>query len=185
MIGYIPNNHKFIYQRDDFIYHANENLFICPKGGALTYRGTHPTVTGHKHVYKLSKLVCRECSMKNECPVMTINGGIINEVVGKHYYDRMQTQKAKILMKKRQSTVEPVIGTLMTYLGMKKVECKGLVGVNKYLAVAATAYNLKKMLKYGSRKILNQAQVLERSLKKAGSHCYHLFKGYTRYIELI
>ena len=81
---------------------------------------------------------------------MTVNGVIINEIVGKHYYDRMhewmQTRKAKILMKKRQSTVEPVIGTLVTYLGMKKVGCKGQVGVNKCLAVAATAYNLKKML---------------------------------------
>ena len=170
LTGYIPNNHKFIYQREGFIYQANENLYLCPRGGSLTYRGTHPTATGHKHVYKLSKLVCRECSMKNECPVMTVNGGIINEVVGKHYYDRMhermQTRKAKILMKKRQSTVEPVIGTLVTYLGMKKVGCKGLAGVNKCLAVAAAAYNLKKMLKYRSRKILNQAQVLEKNMKK-------------------
>lgn len=105
--------------------------------------------------------------MKNECPVMTVNGGVNNEIVGKHYYDRMQTRKAKILMKKRQSTVEPVIGTLVTYLGMKKVGCKKLVGVNKCLAVAATVYNLKKMLKYGSRKILNQAQVLEKNLEKS------------------
>lgn len=104
--------------------------------------------------------------MKNECPVMTVNGGVINEIVGKHYYDRMQTRKAKILMKKCQSTVEPVIGTLVTYLGMKKVGCKGLIGVTKCLAVVATAYNLKKMLKYGSGKILNQAQVIERNLKK-------------------
>jgi hypothetical protein len=163
LTGYIPNNHKFIYQREGFTYHPEENQYLCPKGGSLTYRGTHPTATGHKHVYKLSKLVCRECSMKNKCPVMTVNGGIINEVVGKYYYDRMQTRKAKILMKKRPSTVEPVIGTLVTYLGMKKVGCKGLAGVNKCMAVAATAYNLKKMLKYRSRKSLNQVQVLEKN----------------------
>ncbi|MBB5637038.1 hypothetical protein HDE68_002951 [Pedobacter cryoconitis] len=125
--------------------------------------------------------------MKNECPVMTVNGGVINEVVGKYYYDRMhermQTRKAKILMKKRQSMVEPVIGTLVIYMGIKKVGCKGVAGVKKCLAVAAAAYNLKKMLKYRSRKILNQVQVLEKNLKSAGSHCYHSFKLYIQYIE--
>lgn len=189
LTGYIPNNRRFIYKREGFSYQADENIYLCPTGGSLTYRGTHPSPTGHKHVYKLSKLVCGECSRKNECPVMTVNGGIINEVVGKHYYDRMhermQTRKAKVLMKKRQSTVEPVIGTLVTYLGMKKVGCKGLAGVNKCLAIAAVAYNLKKMLKYGSRKILNQTQVLERNLKKAGSLYSLLFKGYNPYSELI
>ncbi len=36
-------------------------------------------------------------------------------------------------MKKRQSTVEPVIGTLINYQGMKKVHTKGLKQANKCL----------------------------------------------------
>ncbi|MBB5637039.1 hypothetical protein HDE68_002952 [Pedobacter cryoconitis] len=63
LTGHIPNNHKFTYQREGFIYQTNENLYLCPRGGSLTYRRTHPTATGHKYVYKLSKLVCRECTV--------------------------------------------------------------------------------------------------------------------------
>jgi len=50
-------------------------------------------------------------------------------------------------MKKRQSTVEPVIGTLVNFLGMKRVNTKGLEQANKCLTMAGTAYNLKKLLK--------------------------------------
>lgn len=135
----------------------------------MSFRGTYPTATGKKLVYKLSKLVCRECELKDQCPVMTVNGGIINQLAEKHYYDRMhermQTRKAKILMKKRHSTVEPVIGTLVDYLGMKKVRCKGLAGVNKCLTLAAIAYNLKKMLKHRTKKPASNLQVLKNAFK--------------------
>jgi len=49
---------------------------------------------------------------------------------------------------KRSSTVEPVIGTLTQYLGMQKVNVRGLAQANKVMHMAATAYNLKKLLKW-------------------------------------
>ena len=58
-------------------------------------------------------------------------------------------------MKQRQSTVEPVIGTLVNYLGMKRVNTKGLLQANKCLTMAAVAYNLKKLLKFTTRKSRN------------------------------
>ena len=62
----------------------------------------------------------------------------------------MQTKTARRLMKQRSSTVEPVIGTLVNYLGMKKVNTRGLKQANKCLLLSVTAYNIKKLLKYTS-----------------------------------
>ena len=77
----------------------------------------------------------------------------------------MQTKRAKKLMKKRQSTVEPVIGTLINYQGMKKVHTKGLKQANKCLTLSAVAYNLKKLLKHKSLLVQTMVQEMRQSLK--------------------
>ncbi len=52
------------------------------------------------------------------------------------------------MKKMRQSRVEPVFGTLTQYLGMGKVNVRGIQGANKCMHMSATTYNLKKLLKY-------------------------------------
>ena len=52
----------------------------------------------------------------------------------------------------RQSRVEPVFGTLTQYLGMRKINVRGIAGANKCMHMAAITYNLKKLLKYSTRK---------------------------------
>ena len=44
--------------------------------------------------------------------------------------------------------VEPVFGTLTQFMGLRKINTKGLSGANKVMQMAATAYNLKKYLKF-------------------------------------
>jgi len=56
------------------------------------------------------------------------------------------------LVKRRSSTVEPVLGTLINYHSMKRVNTRGMAQANKHVLMAALCYNLKKMLKF-SRKI--------------------------------
>ena len=49
---------------------------------------------------------------------------------------------------KRQSAVEPVFGILTQFMGMRKVYTKGIKNANKQMLMAASAYNLKKLLKF-------------------------------------
>ena len=49
---------------------------------------------------------------------------------------------------KRQSTVEPVFGTLTQFMGMRKINTIGIKQANKVMHMAAIAYNLKKYLKF-------------------------------------
>ena len=65
---------------------------------------------------------------------------------------RMETIKGKQMMKLRQSTVEPVLGTLINFLGMKRVNTIGIEQAGKCMLMAALAYNLKKLLKFCTRK---------------------------------
>lgn len=63
-------------------------------------------------------------------------------------HQRLQTRYAKSMKKLRQSTVEPVLGTLVNFLGMRRVNTRGIKLANKCLIMAAIAYNLKKMMKF-------------------------------------
>ena len=48
----------------------------------------------------------------------------------------------------RSSTVEPVLGTLLNFLNMRRENTQGLELANKHVLMAALSYNLKKYLKY-------------------------------------
>jgi hypothetical protein len=63
-------------------------------------------------------------------------------------HERLQTSYAKKMKKLRQSTVEPVLGTLINFLSMKRVNTRGIKLANKCMLMAAIAYNLKKMLEF-------------------------------------
>ena len=59
---------------------------------------------------------------------------------------------------KRQSTVEPVWGTLTQFMGLKKINTIGIEQANKVVQMAACAYNLKKLLRFIKTDIQTKAQ---------------------------
>ena len=54
---------------------------------------------------------------------------------------------------KRQSTVEPVLGTLTQFMGLRKINTRGIENANKCRHMSAVAYNLKKILKFEQMRI--------------------------------
>ena len=59
---------------------------------------------------------------------------------------------AKRITKIRSKTVEPVLGTLINFMNMKRVNTRGIKQANKHIMMAALTYNLKKYMKFISRK---------------------------------
>ena len=95
------------------------------------------------------KCDCKNCPLKENC---TDKRGIkrIEDTVDKPYYDRMlqrvKSKKGRKMKKIRSATVEPVLGTLLHFRGMKKVYTKGIKLANKHVIMACIAYNLKKLM---------------------------------------
>lgn len=56
------------------------------------------------------------------------------------------------MIRKRAATVEPVLGTLLLFTAMKKVYTRGIGLATKYVLMAATAYNIRKLLRFTSSK---------------------------------
>ncbi len=53
-------------------------------------------------------------------------------------HERLKTTKAKRLKKQRSSTVEPVLGTLINFMGMRRIWTRGIKNANKFMIGAAT-----------------------------------------------
>jgi hypothetical protein len=75
----------------------------------------------------------------------------LHDTVYKASYERMlarlATRTGKRMMRLRASTVEPVLGSLITYYGLRHLSKKRQAGAAKVLYLAAMAYNLKKYLR--------------------------------------
>ena len=63
-------------------------------------------------------------------------------------HERLKTQHAKRMKIQRSSTVEPVLGTLINFTGMRRIWTRGIKNANKFVLGAAIAYNLKKWLNW-------------------------------------
>ncbi len=129
-------------------------------------------------VYRSSSKDCGKCPLRSVC-IGKSDFKKIDDSVDKPYYDRMhtrlQTNKAKRMKKLRSSTVEPVLGTLVNFLGMRRVNTRGIKGANKCMLMAAIAYNLKKLMKFTTRKAEVDIKAVQQSLQRA-------FSGFTHHI---
>ena len=52
----------------------------------------------------------------------------------------------------RSKTVEPVIGTLVNFTNMKRVNTRGIKNANKHVLMASLTYNFKKYLRFVVKK---------------------------------
>src|SRR5207248_10595876 len=95
-----------------------------------------------------------KCPLRITCIGSRADYKKIEETIDKYLYDemhqRLQTSYAKKMKKLRQSTVEPVLGTLINFMGLRRIWTRGIIQANKFMMGAATAYNLKKWLNYQS-----------------------------------
>ena len=78
----------------------------------------------------------------------------------------------------RMSTVEPVFGTLINFLGMQKVNTRGLKQANKCMLMAATAFNLKKLLKYAKKPRISVPHILKISPHSTINRLNELFLSF-------
>ena len=156
--AFIPNHGQYKPYREGFIYDKENDCYICTRGNEaiLPFRKIFTDKKGYtKKEYRSNNSKCKTCQLRKSC----IGQGDykkLNDSIDKHYYDRMhlkmQTKYAKIISKIRSSTVEPVLGTLINFLNMKRVNSRGIKLANKHVLMATLTYNLKKYLNFISKK---------------------------------
>ena len=155
--AYIPNIGLYKSTREGFKYEKENDRYICTRGNeaVLIFKTISTDKNGHqRREYRSSASDCSSCNLKSIC-IGKNNTKKITDTIDKPYYDKMhakmQTKYAKYLSRIRRSTVEPVLGTLINFLNMKRVNSRGIQQASKHVLMAALCYNLKKYMKYVQR----------------------------------
>ena len=166
--GYIPNFGLYKNEREGFTYDSQSDEYTCSQGKKLTFKKTFDHKDHQSREYGSTTQDCKDCPLKKSCIGKSPRKKITHSA-DKIYYDemyqRLKTDKAKRLKKQRSSTVEPVLGTLINFMGMRRVWTRGIKSANKFFIGAAIAYNLKKWLNWEtkSKQKNNQASVKMKS----------------------
>ena len=167
--AYIPNFGQYKPEREGFIYNKEANQYECIKEGGkraiLLFKGEKvDSKNYHKHQYRSSESDCKNCPLREQCCGKVTKYKKLYDSIHKEHYDRMHqklTQNpayAKKMVRVRSKTVEPVIGTLVNFTSMKRVNTRGIKNANKHVLMAALTYNLKKYLKFIVKKPTLQVQ---------------------------
>jgi transposase len=174
--AYIPNFGQYKASREGFIYNKEQDYYQCERGIKLPYKKTYQDKKGYyKKQYRSSAIDCRNCPLRSVCIGGVADYKKLEDTTDKHLYDqmhqRLQSPYAKAMKKRRQATVEPVLGTLINFMGLRRIWTRGIKGANKFMLGAAIAYNLKKWLNYKGTKVKIAAIALKIS-KEAFCFCF-------------
>jgi hypothetical protein len=156
--AYIPNFGQYKASREGFVFDQAHGRYTCEaKGVHLPYKKTYQDKKGYyRKQYRSSAKDCGNCPLRTTCIGGSADYKKIEDTVDKYLYDqmhlRLKTPYAKRMKKLRQSTVEPVLGTLINFMGIRRIWTRGLENANKFMIGAAIAYNLKKWLNYTEQK---------------------------------
>lgn len=170
--AYIPNFGQYKAEREGFVFNKLENRYECTKNGGnkafLPFKKEATDSKGYtKKIYRSSEKDCKNCPLRAECCGKVTNFKKLDDSIHKPLYDQMHDKLnrdrnyTRFLTKRRSSTVEPVLGTLINFHNMKRINARGMLAANKHVLMAALSYNLKKYLKFPTRKVKSQVQILD------------------------
>jgi hypothetical protein len=151
--AYIPVHGTYKGGPDGFTYDEQADCWLCPRGMKATFRKIKFSAQDNlQRQYFTTRGDCKGCPLKDSCLGKKQKEKKIDITFYRKEYERakerLSTKQAEWMKKKRQSTVEPVFGTLMNYMGLSKINTRGILSADKKMLMAAAAYNLKKWLNF-------------------------------------
>ncbi len=162
--SFIPPHGTYKGGPEGFVYNKDGDYWLCRNNKKVTFRKIRVDKAKNnnkKHQYLTKRSDCKACPFKTEC-IGKANEKRIEVTIYKEEYERaikrVNSKYGKRMKTIRQSTVEPVFGTLTQFLAMRKVNTRGIQQANKVMLMAAMAYNLKKYLKFNKGKVMEMAK---------------------------
>ena len=181
--AWIPNFGQYKFEREGFFYNEELDQYKCVKEGGnhavLPFKKQSITTKGHElKSYRSSETDCKTCPLREQCIGSKTAFKKINHTIHKPLYDKMHRKISenksyhRWLVKRRSSAVEPVLGTLINFHNMQRINSRGMDQARKHVLMAALTYNLKKYLKFTTRKAL--ALVMAMEIKSAQAFLFLL-----------
>ncbi|MXV39403.1 IS1182 family transposase, partial [Flavobacteriaceae bacterium Ap0902] len=157
--SYIPPHGTYKGGPENFTYHKEGNYWECPEGKHVTFRKQRIEKGTLKDLYLTKRSDCKGCPLKTACIGKQHEKKIMITAYREHYERNKERLRKRPRHKtERMKTIEPVFGTLTNFLGMYKVNTRGIQQANKCMLMAGAVFNLKKLLKYGRKPLKSVAK---------------------------
>ena len=132
------------YDRRDFVYDQERNVYVCPAGEELTYRMT--TVDAGKVMHRYWTNVCEACALKQQCTPSKQRrvARWEHEDILDRVQERLERRPDAMII--RRSTVEHPFGTIKAWMGVTHFRMKTLEHVATEMALHVHAYNMKRVI---------------------------------------
>lgn len=165
--SFIPPHGTYKGGPKGFIYHEQADHYICPEGHVIPLKKVFYEKKNNtkKKEYRISSKICSACPLREQCLGKSVKEKKFNITFYRPHYERnierIKSKQGRYMKAKRQSTVEPVFGTLTQFMGLRKINTIGISQANKVMHLSAIAYNLKKYLKFMFQKVKSNTGVLQ------------------------
>lgn len=168
--AYIPNFGQYRNHREGFIYNKEQDRYECQRGhkAILPFKNTSTDSKGYtKKIYRSSETICKDCPLRSGCCGKSTKFKKLDDSIYKPLYDKMHEKLhrnmayTRRISRMRSSTVEPVLGTLINFVNMKRVNTRGIQNANKHVLMSALTYNLKKYIKFITKKRASKVQAID------------------------
>ena len=141
----VASNEGFV--RADFDYDRERDVYICPNGKTLTTTGR--VFYGNTLYYRASKFDCDPCPLKEQCcpksparriprDVNEAARDVARSLAGSEAYRQSGRERKKI---------ETLFADVKRNLRLTRLRLRGLTGARDEFLLAATAQNLKRLVK--------------------------------------
>jgi hypothetical protein len=149
------------FGKNEFVYDAERDLYICPQGETLHRKGYDYKERSIRYAAKPS--ACHPCPLKTRC-TKGKKGRWLRRSFDEEYLQRVRgysdTEPYRKALRKRQVWVEPLFGEAKDWHGSRRFRLRTLEKVNAEALLIAAGQNIKRLLTYGHRGPRRGAQVL-------------------------
>mgnify|MGYP001597746344 CR=1 FL=1 len=140
------------FRPNNFIYDAVSNIYTCPGGKILRYKGKEKRIGKTNYKYQASKCDCEVCSFKKKCcPENDMKGRAImrgeNVPVVTAFITKMQTEEAKTIYKQRGAVAEFPNAWIKDKIRLRQFRLRGLKKVRIEALWACLTYNIKQWIR--------------------------------------
>jgi len=132
------------FGKQDFVYVAKDDVYLCPAGERLTYRYTNEE--DGKTLRRYWTTACQACALKSKCTT-----GQERRISRWEHEAVLETVQARLdrnpdKMRLRRQTVEHPFGTIKSWMGSTHFQMKTLKHVSTEMALHVLAYNMKRVM---------------------------------------
>jgi hypothetical protein len=137
---------KGLFPASQFTYDAERDLFVCPQGEELTFRGKGKG--SNKKEYRLYRTsACGPCALRKQCTKAKRGRQLrrwVHEEILERLKERIRAHPA--LLKQRKELAEHPFGTIKLAMDQGYFLLKGMKKVTTEFSLTVLSYNFKRVL---------------------------------------